>query len=137
LRRLNVKLKILPLLILLALLLTPEGFGQTPPESPGSFGNAYGIEPESSYPGKMVLELMEAAEEEIIAAVDEAYAEGYKAAALEYAPDAALYKALAGDMEVTLEAERKKGRFFWPAVGVSAGISFVAGFLSSFFITGR
>jgi hypothetical protein len=80
---------------------------------------------------------MEAAEEEIGAAVAEAYAEGYKAAMTEYAPEAALYKALAGDMEVAMEAERKKNRFFWPAVGVSAGLSFAAGFLCSFFIAGR
>jgi hypothetical protein len=130
-------LKTLPLLIWLTLLLIPKSFAQTPPESPESFAGAYGIEPERSYPGTVVLELMEAAEEEIAAAVDEAYAEGYKAGALEYAPDAALYKALAGDMEAALEAERKKGRFFWPAVGVSAGLSFIAGFLGSFFIMGR
>jgi hypothetical protein len=40
-------------------------------------------------------------------------------------------------MEATLEAERKKNRFFWPALGVSAGGSFIIGFLCSFFITGR
>jgi hypothetical protein len=84
-----------------------------------------------------VLELLEAAEAEIDDAVNEAYAEGYKAAMTEYAPEAALYKGLAGQMEATIEAERKKNRFFWPTVGVSAGLSFAAGFLCSFFIAGR
>jgi hypothetical protein len=130
-------LKTLPLLIWLTLLPILNGFTQTPEGSPGSSGSAYGIEPEGSYPGTLVLELMETAEEEIGAAVDEAYAEGYKAAAVRYAPEAAAYKALAGSMEATLEAERKKNRFFWPAVGVSAGLFFAAGFLCSFFIAGR
>jgi hypothetical protein len=128
--------KSLPL-ILLTLLLTPKGFTQTPPGSPESSAGAYGIKPEESYPGKTVLELMETAEEEIGAAVAEAYAEGYKAAVVEYMPEAVLYKALAGGMEVTIEAERKKNRFFWPAVGVSAGLSFAAGFLCSVLIAGR
>jgi hypothetical protein len=131
------KLKILPPAILLTLLLTPAGFAQTPPESPEGSGNVYGIEPEESYPGAVVPDLMEAAEEEIESAVEEAYARGYKAAVREYAPEAALYKALAADMEKTLKAERKKGRFFRPAVGVSAGLSFAAGFLCSLLIAGR
>jgi NAD(P)-dependent dehydrogenase (short-subunit alcohol dehydrogenase family) len=84
-----------------------------------------------------VLELMEAAEEEIGAAVAEAYAEGYKAAMLRYAPEAELHKTLAADIQAELEAEQKKGRYFWPALGVSAGLSFAAGFLCSFVIAGR
>jgi hypothetical protein len=92
---------------------------------------------ERSYPGTVLLELMEAAEEEIDAAVAEAYAEGYKAAMLSYAPEAALYKALAANREATIAAERKKSRFFWPAVGASAGLSFVAGLLCSVALAGR
>jgi hypothetical protein len=131
------KLKTLLPLILLTLLLTPASFAQTSPESPERSVNAYGIEPEESYQGGVVLELMEAAEAEIDAAVNEAYAEGYKAAVLRYAPEAAMYKALSANMEATLEAERKKNRFFWPALGASAGLSFAAGFLCSFLIAGR
>jgi hypothetical protein len=85
----------------------------------------------------MALELMRAAEEEIGAAVTEAYAEGYKAATLEYAPEAAAYRMLADDMQATLESARKQARRFWPTVGLSAGFSFAAGFLCSFFIMGR
>ena len=136
-RRLNVKLKILPLLILLTPLLTPAIFARAPEQSPESSGNAYGIEPEESYPGRAVLRLMEAAEEEIGAAVDEAYAEGYKAAMLRYTPEAEAYKALAANMRAVMEAERKKNRYFWPALGASAGLSFAAGLLCSFLITGR
>jgi hypothetical protein len=131
------KLKTLPLLILLTLLLIPNGSAQTPEQSPESSAGAYGIEPEESYPGTVVLRLMETAEEEIAAAVNEAYAEGYKAAMLEYAPEAALYKAMAGNMRAELEAERKKTRYFWPVLGVSAGGSFVVGLLCSFLIAGR
>jgi hypothetical protein len=121
----------------LTLLLTPALFAQTPEQSPGSSGNVYGIEPEASYPGTVVLELMEAAEEEIAAAVDEAFAEGYKAAVLRYAPEAESYKTIAADMQAELETERKKNRFFWPALGVSAGLSFAAGILCAFLIAGR
>jgi hypothetical protein len=132
------RLKTLPLLILLTLLLTPGGFTQTPEQSPEGSANAYGIEPEESYPGTVVLELMETAEEEIASAVDEAYAEGYKAAMLRYAPEADVYKALSATIRAELEAERKKSRALWPAVGVSAGLSFAAGLLCSFFlIAGR
>ncbi|MDR0760351.1 MAG: hypothetical protein LBF74_09630 [Treponema sp.] len=131
------KSKTLPLLILLTLLLTPGSFAEPPEQSPGSSGNACGIEPGASYPGTVVLELMEAAEEEIGAAVAEAYAEGYKAAMLRYAPEAELHKTLAADIQAELEAEQKKGRYFWPALGVSAGLSFAAGFLCSFVIAGR
>jgi hypothetical protein len=80
---------------------------------------------------------MEAAEEEIGAAAAEAYAEGYKAAMVRYTPEAEAYKALAAGIEAELEAERKIGRFFWPAVGASAGTSFLIGFFCSFLIAGR
>jgi hypothetical protein len=132
------RLKTLPLLILLTLLLTPPAFAQAPEQPPESSAGAYGIEPGESYPGTVVLELMEAAEEEIEAAAEGAYAEGYKAAMLRYAPEAGVYKALSADIQAELEAERRKGRYFWPAVGVSAGLSFAAGILCSFFlIAGR
>jgi hypothetical protein len=136
-RKNRLKSKTLPLLVLLTLLLIPKGFTQTPPESPESFGNAYGIKPEQFYPGTAVLELMETAEAEIDEAVNEAYAEGYKAAMLRYAPEAELYKTLAADMRTELEAERKKSRALWPAIGISAGISFAAGVFCSFLAAGR
>jgi hypothetical protein len=131
------KSKTLPPLILLTLLLIPKSFAQTPPELPDGQSGGYGIEPEKSYPGSMVLELMEAAEEEIAAAAHEAYAEGYKAAMLRYAPEAESYRTLAAGIQAELEAERKKSRAFWPAAGVSAGFSFAAGLLCSFLIAGR
>ena len=65
------RLKIFLPLILLILLLTPMSFAQAPPESPENSLNAYGIEPGKFYPGTIVLHLMEAAEEEITAAVKE------------------------------------------------------------------
>jgi hypothetical protein len=124
------------LAILFLPLLTQIGYAQTPPELPDAQNSAFGIEPGQLYPGSLVLELMEAAEAEIENAVREAYAEGYKAAMLQYAPDAAGYRVAAEAMRAELEAERKKSRFFWPAVGASAGVSFVLGFLFHS-ITGR
>jgi hypothetical protein len=86
-RKNRVKLKTLPLLILFLLTLTPAIYGQTPPESPDGQNNGYGIEPDKLYPGIMVLEILAVAEVEIDTAAEEAYAEGYKAAALRFAPE--------------------------------------------------
>jgi hypothetical protein len=124
------RLKTLPLAILSLLLLTRIGYALTPQESQDGQNNAYGIEPEKFYPGTLVLELMEAAEAEIDAAVREAYAEGYKAAMLRHAPEAAMYKAEAETLRKELDAERKKRRWFWPSVGITGGASFALGFLS-------
>jgi len=115
-------------LILSLLLLTRISYAQTPPESPEGQNSAYGIGPGQLYPGALVLELMEAAEAEIDAAVAEAYAEGYKAAVLQHAPDTAAYKAAAELLQDALEAERRKSRWLWPAAGISAGVFFAAGF---------
>jgi len=130
------RLKTLLLAILSLPLLMRIGYAQTPPGLPERQSNAYGIESAKFYPGALVLELMEAAEAEIENAANEAYAEGYKAAMLQYAPGAAAYRAAAETMRAELEAERKRNRFFWPAVGASAGVSFILGFLTHS-LTGR
>ncbi len=80
----------------------------------------------------MILEIIEAAEAEIDAAVQEAYDEGYKAAMAEYAPDAITYRADAELLRAELEKERKKNRAFWPAIGAAFGLSFASGFLFHF-----
>jgi hypothetical protein len=122
-------------MLLLLPLLTQISYAQTPAALPGAQNSAYGIEPGQWYPGSLVLELMEAAEAEIEAAVGEAYAQGYKAAMLQYAPEAAAYRAAAETLRAELAAERKRSRFFWPAVGASAGASFVSGFFFHFLIS--
>ena len=80
---------------------------------------------------------MEIAEEEIDIAVNEAFAEGYKSAMLQYGPSAQAYKQLAENFQTDLIAQQKKNRFLWPAVGVSAGVSFAVGVLFSLLLTGR
>jgi hypothetical protein len=109
-RKNGMKLKTLLPLILLTLLLTRTGYGQTSPELPETQKNDYGIEPEKSYPGWMLLEILEAAESEIDTAVTEAYEQGYKAAALQYAPRLAGQTALYEMTLAELEAERKKSK---------------------------
>jgi hypothetical protein len=86
---------------------------------------------EKFYPGALVLELLQAAEAEIDTAVNEAFAEGYKAAMLEYAPELAASRTKESALRIELERERKKNRFFWPV----AGASFASGFLINFFIS--
>jgi hypothetical protein len=117
------RLKILLPPILLALLLTPASFAQTPRESPENSANAYGIEPEQFYPGTLILRLMEAAEEELDAAVNEAFAEGYKAGQTAYMPDAVYYRALSESLESDLAGARRK---------LPGWVSFAAGFAGGF-----
>lgn len=89
------KLKALLPLIWLLLIPPRTSYGQTPPESPDGRNRGYGIEPETLYPGTMVLEILAAAEAEIDAAAEESYAEGYKAASLRFVPEIELLKAQA------------------------------------------
>jgi hypothetical protein len=114
------RLKTLPLMIWLLLLLTLNGFAQTPPESPDGQGNAYGIEPGRLYPGTLVLELMEMAEAEIDAAVGEAYAEGYKAASLRFVPEMAVQNQI-------IEAHKKDHRNYRRNVFITAGVTLLCG----------
>jgi hypothetical protein len=74
---------------------------------------------------------METAEAEIENAVHEAYAEGYKAAMLQYAPELAALRIRETALKTELEKERLKNKFFLPTVGVS----FVAGILIHGLIT--
>ncbi len=91
-----------------------------------STGSDYGIEPEASYPGSLVIDILTAAEEEASIAIGEAYAEGYKAGLLEAAPETAYWKAAA---EQKCEPEEKKTVPWWVTVlsffigGISGGIS--------------
>jgi hypothetical protein len=83
----------------------------------------------------MVLEILTAAEVEIEIAVQEAYAEGYKAASLRYAPDTAYYLSLNESMKRDLALERKKTKWFWPSLVVTGGLTFLGGFLTHALIT--
>jgi hypothetical protein len=78
----------------------------------------------------MVLEILTAVEAEIDAAVEEAYAEGYKAASLRYAPSVAYYTSLSESIKRDVEAEREKTSRFLPALVITGGLSFVGGFLT-------
>ena len=129
------QLKTLLPLILLLPILTWTSYAQTPPESPEGQSSGYGIEPERVYPGSIVLELLAAAEAEIDAAVEEAYAEGYKAASLRYAPDTAYYASLNESIKRDLALERKKTKWFWPSLFVTGGLSLLGGFLTHTLIT--
>jgi len=125
-----VKLKTLLLMILLLLLLTRISYAQTPPELPDAQNSGYGIEPEQFYPGTLILELMEAAEAEIDAAVREAYAEGYKAASLRFVPEIA-------SLNMTIEALKIDRRKNWRNMFFTGGLSFLGGMAAGVIITGR
>jgi len=48
---------------------------------------------------------------------------------LQYAPELAGLRAAESATRNELEKERKKNRFFWPAAGITTGVSFGVGFL--------
>jgi hypothetical protein len=131
------RLKILPLMILLLLTLTPTGYTQTPPGLPDGQGNAYGIGPTQRYPGSLVLELMEAAEAEIDAAVREAYAEGYKAASLRFMPELARQARRVAELNLDIEAHKKDGRNHWRNLAIACGLSLLGGMAAGIVMAGR
>jgi hypothetical protein len=66
-----------------------------------------------------------AANEEIDAAVSEAYAEGYKAGLLEASPDAAYWKKISDSLRTELKTEKNKtfrDRFLFGAGGFVLGV---------------
>jgi hypothetical protein len=132
-----VKLKILLLAILFLPLLTRISYAQTPQELPDAQSSGYGIEPEQFYPGTLVLELMEAAEAEIDAAVREAYAEGYKAASLRFMPELAARNQEIAVLNMTIETLRTDHRQNWRNIFISAGLSFLGGTALGVIITVR
>lgn len=105
------------LLTLLLLVLTLPVMSSENKNSPTQSENAYGIEPGKLYPGDLVLELLEIAEDEAAAAVREAYDAGYKAGRIDGA-------AIWGEEYKKLQAEnaRLKKRPGWETVlSVGAG----------------
>jgi len=131
------KLKTPLLTILLLLLLTRISYAQTPPELPDAQNSGYGIEPEQFYPGSLILELMEAAEAEIDAAVREAYAEGYKAASLRFVPELAVKDAKIISLNMTIEALRTDRRKTRLNMFITGGLSLLGGMIIGMIITGR
>jgi hypothetical protein len=132
-----VRLKIPLLTILFLLLLTRISYAQTPMELPDAQSNDYGIEPEQFYPGSLVLELMEAAEAEIDAAVREAYAEGYKAAALRFMPELAAKNQEIVMLNLTIGTFKNDRRKYWRNIFIGGGLSFLGGMAVGVIITGR
>ena len=131
------KLKILLLTILFLPLLTRISYAQMPTELPNAQSSAYGIEPERLYPGSLVLELLEAAEAEIDAAVREAYAEGYKAASLRFMPELAAKNKEIAMLNINIETLRTDRRQNWRNIFITGGLSFLGGMAVGVIIEGH
>lgn len=119
------------LLILLLVTLTQPLAAQMSTPSPNDSGNDYGIDPGASYPGTIVVELLAAAEDEAVVAIDEAYAEGYKAGLLASAPDTAYWRTLANDWKAQTVAALSRPRLPWWSLPASIvgglGVGFLVG----------
>lgn len=105
-----------PAIFFLALLARTGAAGTSPPPAPDS-PPGYGIESGLSYPGTTVQALLRAAESEAGAAIEGAYAEGYKSGLLEAAPERDYWKSLAASWKA--EANEKGATIF--LTGASAG----------------
>lgn len=104
---------------------------QTSPVLKKNIKTEYGLESNRSYSSDEVAELLAIAEEEAEVSIKEAYAEGYKAGVLEYAPENARLEALnkslekdAKEMQTSIEMQKTFSRYL-PVI-------FTAGILSSF-----
>jgi hypothetical protein len=118
------KLKTLPLLLLLTALPTLTLSAQNSGESPPARNNDYGIDAGKLYAGTLVLELLREAEAEIDAAAREGYEAGYKAALLAEAPNAAYYKTLSENLKRELDSAKKrlgKDRIIFGFAGTAVG----------------
>ena len=68
-----------PILVLLSIaLLAPTISATDAPPSPSPSVNEYGIDPEASYPGDLVTDLLQAAEDEAVTVAQESFDEGFK-----------------------------------------------------------
>ena len=120
--------------ILSLLLITQMSYAQTHKESPNNQGNGYGIELNQFYPGTLVLELMRAAEEEIDAAVNDAYAQGYKAAVLRLMPELAAKNEENFILRSNFEAAKVERRHSLRNMFIIGGLSFVGGLVTGMLI---
>jgi len=80
---------------------------------------------------------MEAAETEIDAAVREAYAEGYKAAALRFMPELAARNEEIVMLNLTIESFRSARQRNWRNIFITGGLSFLGGMVVGMIIGGH
>lgn len=123
--------KLFPLLCLSLLILIQPLAAQTSSASQTASASGYGIDPAASYPGTMVIDLLAAAEDEAIIAIDEAYADGYKAGLLAAAPDAAYWKSLADNWKSSAVAELSRPRLPWWCIPASVAGGLGIGVIAS------
>ena len=120
--------------ILLLLLITQRSYAQTQTESPNNQSNGYGIELNQFYPGTLVLELMQTAETEIDVAVNEAYAQGYKAALLQYMPELAAKNEENFILRSSFETAGSERRHSLRNMFITGGLSFLGGLVTGLLI---
>ncbi|MDR1839270.1 MAG: hypothetical protein LBQ93_06790 [Treponema sp.] len=80
---------------------------------------------------------MAAAEAEIDAAVREAYAEGYKAAAVRFMPELAAKNQEIAVLNMNIEALKVDRRKSWRNIFITGGLSFLGGMAVGVIIVGR
>jgi hypothetical protein len=117
-----IRSKLPSLVIFSLLLLIRPASAQFSPPSASDTRPDYGIDQGASYPGTEVQSLLEAAEAEAGTAIEDAYAEGYKAGLLDTAPDRDYWKSMAESWKS--EANKKGASVFF--TGVAAGATVTA-----------
>ena len=111
-------------MILLLIALSPMLLPAQETASPTSSMSAYGLEQGKSYSAETVLQLLDAFAQEGRAAVIDAYNQGYKAGAIDYAPNSAYWEA----MSLAWKQEAKPGPT-WGTVAIGTGAGVLVGFV--------
>lgn len=97
--------------------------------------NDFGIDLSAVYPGTEVAKILGDVAEEVDAAIEEAYAEGYKAGLLEEAPRTEYWKSRA---EAAEKAESRQAKLLDEAawkIPAASGLSFAAGVVLTLFVS--
>lgn len=114
--------RLIPAILSIALL-APPIFALDKTPSPSQYANEYGIEPDRSYPGTMVIDLLRAAEDAAAAGAKEAFEFGYKDGRVD---GEALWKPRYADaIARAVKAEKRptvKDVLFGTAVGILVGV---------------
>lgn len=127
-------MKKLMLMILFLSLTVAMIFANNPQDFQNESENEYGIDPNESYPGNLVIEILKAAEDEAVIVVEDAYSTGYKDGRID---GAAIWKPKYSEQFDRAEKYESRPTIFQLILSVAGGV--VVGSIGSaiFFTVGQ
>jgi hypothetical protein len=124
------KLKKLIAVLLCAIALTLTLTASEPTKSNEISANDYGLESDKTYTSDEVAHLIDTAVDEADKAIDQAYADGYKAGLLKSGPRKEYYRVQSDKMKKELQAEQSRIEIPGWAVPASLLGGFITGFIT-------